>query len=134
MEIFISDREKTDSSIIGEACLSFSETFDFSTIFYVGYAVYLGVTSVVSIIWILFTRRYHRSALDSAAGFVGTALNIQYRLVYLLLKLGRSTAVVSPPACPSYRQIFTIAGTTGVALATVSGVIVVSLQWLESLA
>lgn len=129
---FILRLERTNSSIIGEAYLSFSETFDFSTIFYVGYAVYLGVTSVVSIFWILFTRRYHRSAIDSASGIVGTVLKNQYKLVYLLLRLGRPITV-SPPACPSYRQIFTVAGTTGVALATVSGIIVVSLQWVESL-
>lgn len=113
--------------------MSFSETFDFSTIFYVGYAVYLGVSLVVSIFWIVFTRRYRRSAMDSAAGIVGTVLKVQYKLVYILLKLGRSNAV-SPPACPSYKQIFTIAGTTGVALATASGIIVVALQWVESIA
>ena len=112
--------------------MSFSETFDFWAIFYVGYAVYLGVASVVSVFWIVFTRRYHRSVMDSSTGIAGAILRFQYKLVYSLLKLGRSPAGL-PPACPSYRQIFTIAGTTGVALATISGIIVVSLQWVESL-
>ncbi len=113
--------------------MSFSETFDFLTIFYVGYAVYLSVASVVSIFWIVFTRRYRRSSMNSATGIVGTTLKLHYKLVYSLLKLGRSPAGLLP-ARPSYRQIFTIAGTTGVALATVSGIIVVSIQWVESLA
>ena len=112
--------------------MSFSETFDFGTIFYVGYAVYIGVASAVSIFWIVFTRRYPQLLRDSATGAVGTVLNIQYRLVYSLLKMGRSPAGL-PPVRPSYRQIFTIAGTTGVAVATLSGIIVVSLQWIESL-
>ena len=111
--------------------MSFSETFDFWTIFYVGYAVYLVVTSVVSIFWIVFARRFRRAAMDSSTA--GAILRFQYKLVYSLLRLGRSPAG-SPPIFPSYKQIFTIAGTTGVALATISGIIVVSLQWIESLA
>ncbi len=113
--------------------MSFSETFDFLTIFYVGYAVYLSVFLVVSVFWIVFARRYRRAASDSSAGVTGAILKFQYKLVYSILKLGRSPAGL-PPACPSYRQIFTIAGTTGVALATISGIIVVSLQWAESMA
>ncbi len=113
--------------------MSFSETFDFLAIFYVGYGVYLSVTSVVLIFWILFTRRYRRAAMDSSTGAVRTILKIHYKLVYSLLKLGRSSAVM-PSASPSFRQIFTIAGTTGVAFATVSGIIVVTFQWIESLA
>jgi len=113
--------------------VSFSETFDFSTIFYVGYAVYLGVTSVVATIWILFTRRFRRAVTDSSTGVSGVVLKTQYTWVYSLIKLGRSP-VDAPPDCPSYRQIFTVAGTTGIALATVSGIVVVSLQWVESLA
>ena len=113
--------------------MSFSETFDFLAIFYVGYAVYLGVTSVVLVFWILFARRYHRPSVDSSTGALRTILNIHYRLVYSLLKLGRSSAVM-PQERPSYRQIFTIAGTTGVTFATVSGIVVVTLQWIESLA
>ena len=118
--------------MLEEAYLSFSETFDFSTIFYVGYAVYLGVTSVVSAFWIVFARKYQRAALDSPAGVTEAILRFQYKLVYSLLKLWR-TPVGLPPTRPSYRQIFTIAGTTGVAFATMSGIIVVSLQWIESL-
>lgn len=113
--------------------MSFSETFDFLTIFYVGYAVYLSVTSVVSIFWIIFARRYRPAAMNRSAGVVGKILKIQFVLVYSILRLGRSSAGL-PPARPSYRQIFTIAGTTGVALATLSGVVVVTLQWVESLA
>ena len=113
--------------------MSFSETFDFSTIFYVGYAVYLSVTSVVLVFWIVFARRHRPAATGSSSGVVGTILKFQYMLVYSLLKWGRSSAG-PPPVRPSYGQIFTIAGTTGVALATVSGIIVVSLQWVESLA
>ncbi len=113
--------------------MSFSETFDFLTIFFVGYSVYLSVTSVVLIFWILFARRYRRAAMDSSTGTVRTILKVHYKLVYSLLKLGRSSAVM-PLARPSYRQIFAIAGTTGVAFATVSGIIVVTLQWIESLA
>lgn len=113
--------------------MSFSETFDFWTIFYVGYAVYLGVTSVVSIFWIVFARRYRLLATSKSTGVVGTILKFQYLLVYSALKLGRSS-VGLPPTRPSYRQIFTIAGSTGVALATLSGIVVVSLQWVESLA
>ena len=113
--------------------MSFSETFDFLTIFYVGEAVYLSVTSVVSIFWIVFARRYRRAAMDSSTGTVAAILKFQYKWVYSLLKLGRSPAGLLP-ARPSYRQIFTIAGTTGVALATISGIIVVSFQWVESLA
>jgi hypothetical protein len=113
--------------------VSFSETFGFSTIFYVGYAVYLGVTSVVAMIWILFTRRFRRAVTDSSTSVAGAILEIQYTLVYSLLKFGKSP-VGAPPDRPSYRQIFTVAGTTGVALATVSGIVVVSLQYVESLA
>ena len=113
--------------------MSFSETFDFLTIFYVGYAVYLGVTSLVSIFWIVFARGYRLAATSSSTGVVGTILKFQYMLVYSVLRLGRSSAGL-PPARPSYRQIFTIAGTTGVFVATVSGIVVVSLQWVESLA
>ena len=113
--------------------MSFSETFDFWTIFYVGYGVYLGVTSVVSIFWIVFARRFRRAALDSSTGTTGAILRFQAKAVYSLLKLGRSPVDVLL-ARPSYKQIFTIAGTTGVTLATISGVIVVSLQWVESLA
>ena len=113
--------------------MSFSETFDFSTIFYVGYAIYLGVTSVVAMIWILFTRRFHRAVTDSSTGMVGAAMKIQYTLVNSLLKIGKSP-ICAPPDRPSYRQNFTVAGTTGVALATVSGIVVVSLQGVESLA
>ena len=112
--------------------MSFSETFDFLTIFYVGYAVYLSVALMVSIFWIVSTRIYRRAALDSSTGIVGAILQFQYNSVYSLLKFGRSRAGLLP-ARPSYRQIFTIAGTAGVALATISGIIVVSLQWIESL-
>ena len=113
--------------------MSFSETFDFSTIFYVGYAVYLGVTSAVALFWIIFARKYRRAAMDTSTGLAGSILKLQYKAVYSLLKLGRSPAGL-PPAYPSYKQIFTVAGTTGVAVATISGIIVVSLQWVESLA
>ncbi len=113
--------------------MSFSETFDFLTIFYVGYAVYLGVTSLVAIFWIVFARGYRMAAASSSTGVVGTILKFQYMLVFSILRPGRSSAGL-PQARPSYWQIFTIAGTTGVALATVSGVVVVSLQWVESLA
>lgn len=109
------------------------ETFDFLTIFYVGYAVYLVVASMVAIFWIVFTRKYHRSAADSATGIVGTIMRFQYKAVYSLLRLWRTPAG-HPPDYPSYKQIFTMAGTTGVALATISGIVVVSLQWIESLA
>lgn len=113
--------------------MSFSETFDFLAIFYVGYAVYLGVTSVVLVFWIIFARRYRRADMGSSTGAVRTIMKVHYRLVYSLLKLRRSSLVM-PPARPSYRQIFTIAGTTGVAFATISGIIVVTFQWIESLA
>ena len=113
--------------------MSFSETFDFLEIFYVGYGVYLGVTSVVLIFWVLFARRYRRAVMDSSNRTVRTILNFHYKLVYSLLKMVRPSAVM-PPTLPSYRQIFTVAGTTGVAFATVSGIIVVAFQWIESLA
>ena len=113
--------------------MSFGETFDFWTIFYVGYAVYLGVASTVSILWIVSTRRYGLAFSESSSGAVGSVLRTQFKLVYKLLRLGRSPVPI-PKQRPSYRQIFTVAGTTGVALATVSGIIVVSLQWVESLA
>jgi hypothetical protein len=116
-----------------ECGLSFSETFDFWTIFYVGYAVYLGVTSVVGLFWIVFARRLRRAAVDSSTGAAASILRFQYRAVYSILRLGRSSTDVLP-AGPSYKQIFTIAGTTGVALATIAGIIVVSLQYAESLA
>lgn len=113
--------------------MSFSETFDFRTIFYVGYAVYLAVTSAVSIIWIVYARSSRRTALASSTEFLAVLMKFQYRLVFSLLKLGRSS-VILPPAMPGYKQIFTVAGTTGVAVATLSGIIVVFFQWMESLA
>ncbi len=113
--------------------MAFSDTFDFLTIFYTGYAVYLSVTAAVTIFWVVFTRRHRRAAVDSSTGVARTIMIFQYKLVYSLLKLGRSSAVL-PPAGPSYRQILTVAGTTGVAFATLSGIIVVSIQWVDSLA
>ena len=113
--------------------MSFSETFDFWAIFYVGYAVYLGVASAVSVFWIVFTRKRGLLYMDRTTGVIGRILALQFKLVYALLRLGRSPASM-PTGLPSYRQIFTIAGTTGVALATLSGIVVVSLQWVESLA
>ena len=113
--------------------MSFGETFDFWPIFFVGYAVYLGVVSVVSIFWIVSTRLYRLAFTDPSTGFIGAILRGKYKLVFSLLRLGRSPAG-PPPERPSYRQIFTVAGTSGVVLATSSGIIVVSLQWMESLA
>ena len=58
-------------------------------------------------------------------------MELQFRLVFSLLRLGRSS-VALPAEIPGSKQIFTIAGTTGVAVATLSGFVVVFLQWLES--
>jgi hypothetical protein len=113
--------------------LPFSETFDFWAIFYVGYGVYLAVASVVAIFWIVYARRSRRNALATSTGLVSNLMQMQFRLVFSLIRLGRSS-VALPAEIPGYKQILTIAGTTGLAVATLSGFVVVFLQWLESVA
>ncbi|MDA0769982.1 MAG: hypothetical protein BZY79_05545 [SAR202 cluster bacterium Casp-Chloro-G4] len=113
--------------------MSFSEWFDFWAIFYVGYAVYLAVTSAVAIFWIVYARRSRGSALASSTDFIATVMKFQYKLVFSLVKLGRPPAKL-PSAIPTYKQMFTVAGTTGVVVATSAGIIVFFLQWVESLA
>ena len=112
--------------------MSFSETFDFWKNFYAGYAIYLGVTSVVSIFWVVFARNLRRADFDSSMGAAGIILRVQYKAGTLFWIW--EGLLWDHFRCPSFNKNFTIARTTGVAMVTLAGIIVVWLQLVESLA